>query len=44
MATGSAMPERVAMGLQALDILLRHDPNKIYKAYGQGGRRFFDPE
>ncbi|PWN48211.1 Piwi-domain-containing protein [Violaceomyces palustris] len=42
-AAGTGVVEEVYTGLQALDVLLRHEPTKIYKVHGAQGRRFFDP-
>lgn len=43
-AGGATTNEKVTTALQALDVLIRHEPAKKYKAHGGGGRRFFDPK
>lgn len=39
---GAAIPETVTNAIQALQVLICHDPADIYKVHGGGGRRFFD--
>lgn len=43
MAAAAGVTEAVTTALQALEVLLRHEPTKRYKVHGAQGRRFFDP-
>ncbi|CAO1639177.1 unnamed protein product [Sympodiomycopsis kandeliae] len=43
-AAGSAIPEIVTNAIQALQVLICHDPSEKFKVHGSGGRRFFSQQ